>query len=46
MNINEAISSRQSERDYTSKKVDEAEFQLLLNAAVHAATVTFNLLSH
>jgi nitroreductase len=38
MNINEAISSRRSVRNYTSKKVDEATIHLLLDAAVHAPT--------
>jgi nitroreductase len=38
MNINEAITSRRSVRDYTSKKVDEASIHLLLDAAVYAPT--------
>ena len=38
MNINEAITSRRSVRDFTSKKVDEASIHLLLDAAVHAPT--------
>jgi len=38
MNINEAIQSRRSVRDFTSQKVDEASIHLLLEAAVHAPT--------
>lgn len=38
MNINEAISSRRSVRDYTTKKVDKDSIDLLLNAAIHAPT--------
>jgi nitroreductase len=38
MNINEAISSRRSVRDYMSKKVEESSIHLLLDAAVKAPT--------